>query len=172
MASLDTCPVCGFRWSAVTAAEVAPRIREAVGQFVEVLTNNEANAVVRPSVERWSILEYGSHVRDVRLAIRDRIILASIVDEPTGTPIYRDERVSIGFYRMDQPLVIANELAVMSELFVRTFHSLPPGYDQRQLIYSIITNEKVTILWAGAQAVHESEHHLSDVRENLALLST
>ena len=111
-------------------------------------------------------------MRDVLLAIRDRIILASIVDEPTGTPIYRDQRVSIGLYRLDEPSVIANELAVVSELFVRTLRSLPPGYEQRPLIYSVITQEKVANLWAGAQAVHESEHHLSDVRENLALLST
>lgn len=171
MASQDSCPVCGFRWNVVTASEIAPRIREATGQFVEILSNNEAIAVVRPSAERWSILEYGSHLRDVLLAIRDRIILASIVDEPTGTPIYRDDRVSIGFYRLDEPSVIANELAVVSELFVRTLQSLPPGYEQRPLIYSVITKEKVTNLWAGAQAVHESEHHLSDVRENLALLS-
>jgi len=167
----DSCPVCGFRWNDVTAAQIPLRVRDASAQFVEILSNNQANAVVRPSAERWSILEYSSHLRDVLLAVRDRIILASVLDVPTGTPIYRDERVDIGFYRMDEPQVVARELAVVGELLVRTFESLPAGFDKRELIYSIITNEKVTVLWAGAQAVHESEHHLGDVRQNLTLLT-
>jgi hypothetical protein len=55
----------------------------------------------------------------------------------------------------------------MSGLFVRTFEALPPDFGRRQLTYSPLTANKVTILWAAAQAVHECEHHLSDVRENL-----
>ena len=172
MASNDSCPVCGFRWDDVTSPEVAPRIRAAYEGFVDILTNHQSNAVVRPSAERWSILEYGSHLRDVYLAIRDRIILASIIDEPTGTPIYRDERVDLGFYRLDDPLLVARELPLVGELLIRTFESLPPGFEQRTMVYSILMNQTVTVLWAGAQAVHESEHHLSDIHHNLSLLTS
>jgi hypothetical protein len=65
---------------------------------------------------------------------------------------------------------VASELTAMSNLFIRTFESLPLGYEQREFLYSPITPNAVTILWASAQAVHEAEHHLGDVQKNLTLL--
>jgi len=85
--------------------------------------------------------------------------------------LYRNERVNLGLYALDQPDDVATELQAMSRLFIRTFEALPPGYEKRTFTYSTITNQQVTILWAGAQALHECEHHLGDVRENERLLS-
>jgi hypothetical protein len=167
----DACEQCGFRWSAVTAGEVPGRLRFATDAFVDVIELAGARANVRPSLERWSILEYGAHLRDVFISIRERVITASIEDEPTGAPIHRDERVSLGFYRLDTAADVASELRAASTLFIRTFASLPADYTRRQFTYSPVTPRKVTILWAGAQAVHEAEHHVGDVRENLARLS-
>jgi hypothetical protein len=110
-------------------------------------------------------------MRDVFLSIRERIVLASILDEPVGTPMFRDERVNLGFYNLDTPDEVAVELNAASRLFVRTFEALPTGYEQRLFTYSPISNAKVTILWAGAQALHECEHHLGDVRENERILN-
>jgi hypothetical protein len=172
MADDETCEQCGFQWSAVSAEEIPDRLRFATGSFVGVIKAAGASANVRPSLERWSILEYGAHLRDVLISIRERIITASIEDEPTGAPIHRDDRVSLGFYKLDSSADVAKELAAASELFIRTFESLPADYERRRFTYSPVTPRKVTILWAGAQAVHEGEHHLSDVRENLARLTT
>jgi hypothetical protein len=172
MADNDTCGQCGFRWSAVSAGEIPDRLRFATGSFVGVIEEAGAEANVRPSPERWSILEYGAHLRDVFISIRERIITASIEDEPTGAPVHRDERVSLGFYKLDTATSVAGELTAMSDLLIRTFDSLPCEYERRQFTYSPVTPRKVTVLWAGAQAVHESEHHLSDVRENLTRVAT
>lgn len=146
------------------------RLSAAADSFIDVILKAGAKVDVRPSPQRWSILEYGAHLRDVLLSIRDRIITASVLDEPTGSAIHREERVDLGFYSLDTPAEVASELAVAARLFVKTFASLPEGYESRQFFYSPVTPAKVTILWAGAQAVHESEHHLSDVKENLTLL--
>lgn len=167
MADDATCEQCGFRWSAVTSDQIRDRLGFATEAFIAVIKEAGQLGHVRPASERWSILEYGAHLRDVLISIRERIVTASIEDEPIGQPMHRDERVSLGLYKLDTPADVATELRAMSGLFVRTFEALPPDFGRRQLTYSPLTANKVTILWAAAQAVHECEHHLSDVRENL-----
>jgi hypothetical protein len=170
MSPAPSCEQCGFVWSAITPTEIPIRLRTATEAFVTVITDARDLSSTRPSDGRWSIDEYGAHLRDVFISIRDRIIAASVQDSPTGAPLYRDERVSLGFYSLDSSSDVANELTAMSNLFIRTFESLPPGYEEREFIYSPITPNVVTILWASAQALHEAEHHLGDVQENLRLL--
>ena len=88
-----------------------------------------------------------------------------------GSPIHRDERVQMGFYSSDTISELMNELEVTKGLLVKAFQSVPEAQLTKLFTYSPVTPLKVTILWAGAQAVHEAEHHLDDVQENLALLS-
>ena len=171
MSSSSSCEQCGFVWDTITPTEIPDRLRTATNSFVAVIAGAGEFASTRPSVERWSINEYGAHLRDVFISIRDRIMAASVLERPTGSPMYRDERVALGFYSLDTSLEVTNELAAMSNLFIRTFESLPTGYERREFIYSPITPNAVTILWACAQALHEAEHHLGDVQENLRLLN-
>ena len=171
MAGDERCEQCGFVWGAITADQVRDRLGSATDAFVAVIEDAGAFAHERPSRERWSILEYGAHLRDVLISIRERIIAASIEDEPIGQPIHRDERVTLGFYQFDLPDDITLELRAASGLFGRTFEALAPDSTHREFTYSPVTPRKVTILWATAQAVHECEHHLGDVRENLARLT-
>ena len=172
VATATSCPQCGFEWGAVTAQEIPDRLRRATDSFCAVIRDAKEQANERPSPERWSILEYGAHLRDVLISIRERIIAASVQDSPTGAAIYRDERVSLGFYKLDDASHVAHELDALASLFVRTFICLPSGYEERTFVYSPVTPNEVTILWAAAQALHECEHHLDDVRENLDLLNT
>jgi hypothetical protein len=172
MAAEEICEQCNFQWGAVSSGEIPDRVLLATNAFVTVLAKAATSVSIRPTPERWSILEYGGHLRDVLISIRERVILASIQEEPTGVAMFRDERVSLGLYRLDTAADVANELTVLSHLFAKTFQSLPANYEQRLLTYSMVTPRKVTILWAGAQAVHECEHHLGDVQENLTLLGT
>jgi len=171
MVSSDSCEGCGFRWSSITASEIPARTSEATEQFVVVVLSSAPFVNNRPAPDRWSILEYGGHMRDVFMSIRERIVRASIEDDSVGSPIYRDERVDLGFYKFDEPEDVAIELGAMSRLFVKTFEALPPDYEERLFTYSPISNARVTLLWAGSQALHECEHHLGDVRENERLLN-
>ena len=79
-------------------------------------------------------------------------------------------RPNAGRYSNTDPAEVASELECVSHLFAKTFQSLPPGYETREFTWSAVTPNKVSVLWAGAQALHEAEHHLADVEENLALL--
>jgi hypothetical protein len=169
MVSAESCEVCGFQWDAVSAAEIPGRLKRATDSFVDVIFSADTKAALRPSPQRWSILEYGSHLRDVLISVRERILTACIEDGPTGSAIHREERIDLGFYGPDTPSEVASELECVSHLFAKTIQSLPPGYETRQFTWSPVTPKTVTVLWAGAQALHEAEHHLADVEENLAL---
>jgi hypothetical protein len=143
----------------------------AIETFVDVMTSAGTTAGQRPSNGRWSILEYGGHLRDVILSIRERVVLASILDVPIGTPIFRDERVDIGFYTHDTAADVAIELQVATNLFLKTVATLPENYEDRRLTYSTKTPLEITISGAMSNALHECEHHLADALEDLRLLA-
>ena len=164
-----SCDICGFRWGDVTG-DVGGRLTRASESFVDVVTNAGALVSRRPSPERWSILEYAGHVRDVLISIRERIVLAVVTDRPTGVAMHRDERVDRGLYQCDTVADVSAELAVVTRLFTKTVSSLREEDARRALIYSSASPHEVTVAWAIAQAIHEVEHHLSDIRENLTRL--
>ena len=166
---VQSCPVCGFSWAVLARSEVSERINRAVSSLVTVIKEAGPRVTVRPNPDRWSVLEYGGHVRDVLLSIRERVILASIVDIPTGSPIFRDERIDLGFYAEDTAAQVMNELEMAAQLFAKTVTTLPAHFDTRGLIYSSRTPVQVPISSTFSNAVHESEHHLSDAKENLAM---
>lgn len=164
-----SCDICGFRWDDVTG-DVVGRLTRASESFVDVVTNAGALVSRRPSPERWSILEYAGHLRDVLISIRERIILAVVTDRPTGVAMHRDERVDRGLYRHDTVADVSEELTVVTRLFTKTVSSLREDDTRRALIYSSASPHEVTVAWAIAQAIHEAEHHLGDIRENLTRL--
>jgi hypothetical protein len=167
---VQICAQCGFSWATLTRAESAARMSSSVESFVDVFQRAGPHVGRRPSEERWSILEYGGHVRDVILSVRERIVLASILDVPVGTPIYRDERIDIGFYAQDAASDVLVELQVGTYLYLKTVATLPAKFEDRTFIYSTRTPLEVTISGAMSNALHECEHHLGDANENLRLL--
>jgi hypothetical protein len=169
---VQTCAACGFSWTTLSRAQIASRTSTAVESFVEVIQRAGDDVALRPSEERWSILEYGAHLRDVLLSIRERVVLAAILDVPTGTPIFRDERVDIGFYAQDTASDVAAELQVITYLFLKTVATLPANFETRRLVYSPRTPLEITISGALSNALHECEHHLGDATEDLRLLAT
>jgi len=167
---IQSCAQCGFSWATLTRAEFATRMSAAIESFVDVMATAGAAVDLRTSAERWSILEYGGHLRDVILSIRERIVLASILEVPVGTPIFRDERIDIGFYGQDTASDVSVELQVTTFLFLKTVATLPANYENRRLVYSTNTPLEITISGAMSNALHECEHHLSDAKEILELI--
>ncbi len=164
----ERCPVCGFRWSAVDPAEVAGRVRGATEEIIATLSAMGPRVGERMAPERWSALEYGGHVRDVLVSLRERVLLACASPEIAVAPsMFRDERVDLGFYARDTLETVTTELRALGALFGRTVACVPSGLRDRTLLFPG-RDEPVSVAWLGAQAVHECEHHLADVREDLA----
>lgn len=168
---VQSCPECGFVWEGKDRSEVIAGINDSVTAFVDVIEEAGEMALVRPDLERWNIVEYAGHLRDVLISLRERIILGCVVDKPTGVPIYRDERVNMGFYSLDSVDDVSDELAMAAGLISKTIASMPEGFENRTMVYSPASNADATLQWVAAQAFHEASHHLNDVRTNLSLLS-
>lgn len=167
----EKCDGCGFEWDSVGLKDAVSGISDAVTEFVGVIEESGEMATVRPSPDRWSIVEYAGHLRDVFISLRERLITASVVDHPTGTPIFRDERVNLGFYALDSVDDAADELGFAAGLLSKTIATLPAGFEDRTMVYSPAVDFVATLRWVAAQANHEAFHHLGDIRENVRLLA-
>ena len=134
MSGAEACDVCGFEWEAIGANEIVPRLISASDAFAVVLGENPACVTMRPEPGRWSALEYGAHVRDVIINVRDRIFVGLAEANPVTKPMYRDLRIP--FYASEAADGVAAELAFAAALFVRTFAGLASERLARTLVYA------------------------------------
>jgi hypothetical protein len=162
--SLERCEVCGFAWDAIDPSEVSPRLRAALPRFVEVLASGADSLAQRPAPHVWSVMEYCSHVRDVLFTLRDRLVVGVAEDHPTPKPMYQDVRIAAGMCAADTPADMAAELTVAVGLFLKTAGALDATQLARTLVYGWPHQSDRTLQWVVAQALHEAEHHLDDVR--------
>ena len=122
---------------------------------------------MRPSAQRWSATQYAAHVRDVLLTLRDRLVIGVVEDNPSFKPMFRDERVDLGLYDADPADAVAEELRSATAMFIRLFEAIDPTLLGRPVQYGVPSPVERSLLWMGQQAVHEVEHHRSDIAENL-----
>lgn len=165
---MSGCDVCGFDFDAMTIAEVPDRATNGTSAIAALLGDDPIRAAARPSSERWSAVEYAAHVRDVLLSIRDRVVIGLVEDTPTFSPLYREERVDLGLYRNDPPEAVAVEVEAAGAMLLRLLAEIESVPLQRSVHYGYPNPSLRTLEWMAKQAVHEIEHHLDDMRENLA----
>jgi hypothetical protein len=165
---VEQCEVCGFVWETVERHEIGTRVAAGCAAIEDMIAADTKRSGVRPTAERWSATEYAAHVRDVLITLRDRLVIGLVEDDPSFKPMYRDERVELGLYRADTAGSIAAELRAAQAMFVRLFDAIDPGQLNRSVEYGWPNPARRSLLWMGQQAVHEVEHHRSDIAENLA----
>ena len=168
---METCEDCGFAWETVPSEQVGPRTLAGTRATAELLRREPSHGLLRPSPDRWSMVEYGAHVRDVLLTVRDRCVIGLVENDPGFKPMYRDERVDLGLYSADTAEAVADELAATASMFVRLFEAIDPAMLDRPVRYGFPDPMARTVRWMGQQAVHEVEHHLGDVNENFRTLT-
>jgi hypothetical protein len=163
-ATSEACEVCHFEWDALTASDCVVRLREAAAGYASVLTEPHANLHVRPEPTTWSPMEYCGHVRDCLFNLRDRIVLGLAEDNPTPKAMFQSVRIDSGLYAADTPATISVEIAVAADLLAKTVAALDDEQLARPIFYPYPRAATRTLLWVAAQALHEAEHHLDDVR--------
>lgn len=163
--------MCGFEWDSTDPDELPGRVRRAAEAFAVLLEESPETAGTRPSIDHWSALEYGCHVRDVFINLRDRIILGAVEDNPTPRMMHGTPRVDMGLYALDTPAVTANELRATGELFARSWEAMPVSHRLRPILYTWPRQATRTLAWVASQALHEAEHHLTDARECVRMSS-
>ncbi len=159
--------LCGFAWDEVDPSQIGRRIVRGADEIAELITSG-LNADVRRSSEIWSPVEYAGHVRDVLLNIRDRLVVAVNEDNPLCKGLFGTPRIDLGLYVGDEPDVVAEELRVAASLFARTWDRIPDVLRDRTMVYGYPRVTNRNLRWVAAQALHEVEHHLSDIRVGLA----
>lgn len=160
---VERCDVCGFVWDTTDAAELPERLRVAVAQAGKFLSHNGEIARLRTDPEVWSMTEYGCHMRDVLMNLRDRIVLGLVEDNPIPKSMFPTARVDLGLYDTDDPNRLADELRLTADLFSRTIGALTPTQLARPIHYGWPRPETRSLAWVAAQALHEIEHHTSDL---------
>jgi len=169
---VEPCDECGFDFETAQRSEVPRRVTAAAQAIATLLRQEPVHSTRRPEPDRWSMLEYGAHVRDVFLTIRDRLVIGLVEHDPTFKPLYRDERITLALYRADRPSAVAAELDASAAMLVRLFQAIDPESLSRPVQYGFPDPTTRTLLWMGLQAIHEAEHHCKDVRDNLQRLAT
>jgi hypothetical protein len=92
-----------------------------------------------------------------------------VEDEPGFKPLYRDERVNLGLYASDTAADVAAEVVATATMLVRLFEAIEPQQLDRIVQYGFPDPLPRSLLWMGQQAIHESEHHVAAITENLGV---
>src|SRR3712207_550472 len=106
---MEHCSECGFTYDLTEYPAAARAVRTGVEDFAVILRGG-ADVRKRPSPGVWSPLEYASHVRDVLLVQRERVLLARRVDTPDCVPMGRDDRVEHEGYNEQVPEDVARQI--------------------------------------------------------------
>lgn len=158
---------CGFAWDHVDPNSIGSRIVTSAGVISAILRSAEFEATRRSHVDVWSPIEYAAHVRDVLFNLRDRLIVALNEENPVCKGLYGSPRVDTGLYDGDGARVVATELDVAAAMFTKTWERIPVTARSRTMVYGYPTIADRSLTWVAAQALHEVEHHLADVRAAL-----
>jgi len=113
------------------------------------------------------MLEYACHVRDVLLVQRERVLLALVGDRPSFPRMYRDERALLARYQQEPIDDVLRELGMAANLAARLFEGLSPEQLDRPCIYNFPAPAERDVAWLGRHTLHETKHHLGDIRSEL-----
>jgi hypothetical protein len=159
----NACATCGFAYG-LAQAEIVPWLRSDTTMFIDVLRALDDDTVARrPGPGVWSPLEYACHVRDVLRVQRERVLLAQREDNPTFTPMRRDERAMEERYNEQDPEVVAGEIREASDAFVTVLESLDSEGWARMGIYNYPAPQSRSVGWIATHTVHELLHHRVDI---------
>jgi S-DNA-T family DNA segregation ATPase FtsK/SpoIIIE len=165
---MTACAECGYECESLGHDEILQALASLADAHQQLLTSVEgARLRAHPRAGSWSALEYGCHVRDVLRFQRDRIMLAQVTDTPEFMSMRRDERAVEEHYNEQDPVEVADQLAIAASYLAGTLSSLSAAGWQRAGVYPWPVREVRTVEWIGQRTAHELAHHLFDCRRLL-----
>jgi DNA segregation ATPase FtsK/SpoIIIE, S-DNA-T family len=167
---MERCDGCGYVYGSCGLEDTVSLLPKLTGEYARLLRGGTVDAIrARPSPTFWSPVEYTCHVRDVFLVQRDRIIRALMEDNPALTTMYRDQRVTLAGYGAEETDELLVELDVATRLLTRVLARLTAEQLARPCTYHYPSPTRRDVAWVCAHTLHESVHHLDDVRTGLGL---
>ena len=153
------CPECGFTAADVEGSAIGQTVRELAPRWVGALGREDARD--RPAPTTWSTLEYGAHVRDVLRVFDGRLELLLTQDDPPFENWDQDATALADRYDLQDPAVVATDLAAAATVVAARFDSVQP--DQWGRAGTRSNGSQFTVLTLGQYFLHDVVHHLHDV---------
>jgi hypothetical protein len=116
------CRECGFDSASFAREEIGGRLR--VNAMIWAPELASTGASVRPNPERWSVLEYGCHVRDVFRIFDGRVSLMQSEENPQFPNWDQDETAVAERYDLQDPATVSRELGAAAETVAARFDGL------------------------------------------------
>ena len=154
------CPECGLDTQSFPRSAVAGMIRVNAAAWRDAL-RQPGDARRRPAPGKWSVLEYGCHVRDV-LRLYDQRLRLMLTQQGPQYPNWDQDATAVADrYGEQDPAVVAAELAGAAETIAARFGSL--AADQWQRTGSRSDGAHFTVESFARYFIHDPVHHLYDV---------
>lgn len=162
------CPDCGFVAEQFDPATAPAALRANAARWVELLA--APGAATRPDDHTWSALEYGCHVRDVFRLYLFRLGLMLAEDGPQFPNWDQDATAVADRYDLQDPTVVAAELAQAAEALAAAYTNVRPDQLSRTGFRS--DGAAFTIDSFTRYMVHDPVHHVWDVEQGYAALTS
>jgi hypothetical protein len=154
------CPECGFDSNAVEVEAVGDLIRSNAASWVTLLGGDDTSVRIRPTPDRWSILEYGAHVRDVFALYLERLSMMLEADDPLYPNWDQDATAVASRYDLQNPIVVAVELRAAAAALAVAFDAVEGAQWQRPGRRS--DGALFTVDSFARYLIHDPVHHLWD----------
>jgi hypothetical protein len=153
------CDDCGFDASAFPVADTGARVRDNAAAWEVVLQRDDSAMRSRP--DRWSVLEYACHVRDVFRIYDGRLARMLAEDGPHYDNWDQDATAAAETYGSQDPAVVGPELLAAAETVAARFDTVHGDQWQRTGYRS--DGASFTVETFARYFVHDPVHHLWDV---------
>ncbi|MEN4401061.1 DinB family protein [Mycolicibacterium senegalense] len=153
------CTECGFDPTAVRPSVVAGMIRDDAALWVPRL--HRPGVTVRTRADRWSILEYGCHIRDVHRIFEHRVQLMLTEHDPHFPNWDQDATAIADDYGAQDPGTVATELFEAASIVADTYdHVAADAWSRRGLRSN---GSEFTVATIAIYHLHDIVHHAHDV---------
>ncbi len=156
------CPECGFDAASFPAVRVAPEARANAETWQLLLTN--PSATTRTRLDRWSVLEYACHVRDVFRICAYRLDRMLTEDGPQYDNWDQDVTAIEDRYDEQDPETVGGEVFEAATVIAARFETVE-GDDWRRTGFRS-DGARFTIENFAQYVMHDPMHHLWDVRDD------
>ena len=165
----EQCGACGFDGSEYGPALLLDAIRDLGPRWRRLLLDAGDDLRLRPAPETWSALEYAAHSRDITALHVFGVEQALTIDEPKFPEIAGTELVegASASYASQEPGAIGIELEDQARKLADLAQASGPASWSRGITVGDSRSDVRLLL---EHALHDSHHHLVDVKNGLAIL--
>lgn len=153
------CPECGFDASGFAREQVGAQARANAARWVRLLA--DAGASVRTRADRWSVLEYACHVRDVFRVCDYRLERMLTEDGPHYDNWDQDATAIEDHYDEQDPTTVGHEVIAAAAVIAARFDTVSGDGWQRTGYRS--DGARFTVDTFARYVIHDPMHHLWDV---------